>query len=119
MSRIWYLGVCSTCEKILNLLPGDLEKQEIRSDPRRLARPRPYLDQMVSLSGSHESLFSRRAMKYRQLGLHEKTLKESDYRSLLLEHDTFLKRPVAIVEDEIFVGSSKKTVQALVERLQG
>jgi len=114
-SRIWYLGVCSTCEKILGLLPGSVETQEIRSEPVTANQ----LDHMVSLAGSHEALFSRRAMKYRQLGLHEKSLTESDYRSLILEHDTFLKRPVAIVGDEIYVGSSKKTVQALVERLQG
>jgi arsenate reductase-like glutaredoxin family protein len=114
MRKIWHLGVCSTCQRILEDLPGELERQEIRSEP--LAPDQ--LDDMVRLAGSHEALFSRRAMKYRQLGLHERQLDEADYRSLLLEHDTFLKRPVAIVDDHIFVGSAKKTVASLGKALK-
>jgi len=51
-------------------------------------------------------------MKYRGMGLNEMELKEEDYRKYILEEDTFLKRPVLIIEDEIFVGNSKKVVAA-------
>ncbi len=114
MRKMWHLGVCSTCKRILDDLPADLDLQEIRSEP--LAPDQ--LDDMVRLAGSHEALFSRRAMKYRQLGLHERQLGEADYRTLLLEHDTFLKRPVAIVDEHIFVGSAKKTVANLRKALE-
>ena len=67
---------------------------------------------MAALSGSYESLFSRRAILFRQRGLHEKELSEKDYRDLILEHYTFLKRPVVLVDDTIFVGNAKKTVEA-------
>ena len=66
----------------------------------------------TALSGSYESLFSRRAILFRQRGLHEKELSEKDYRDLILEHYTFLKRPVVLVDDTIFVGNAKKTVEA-------
>ena len=56
-------------------------------------------------------------MLFRQRGLHEKELSEKDYKDLILEHYTFLKRPVIIVEDQIFVGNSKKTVEAAKEAL--
>ena len=62
---------------------------------------------MSKLAGSYEALFSRRAIKYKSMGLKEKVLLEDDYKQLILEEDTFLKRPVFIVEDEIFIGNSK------------
>lgn len=72
------------------------------------------LDEMHKLAGSYEALFSRRSQKYRPMGLHEKELTEKDYRDLILEEYTFLKRPVAIVGKQIFVGSDKKTVEGLL-----
>ena len=75
------------------------------------------LDQMAKMSGSYESLFSRRAMKYKSMGLKDKSLSEKNYRQLILEEDTFLKRPVFIVNDNIFVGNSKKTIEALSSAL--
>ena len=71
------------------------------------------LDEMKNMAGSYESLFSRRAMKYKEMGLKDKALTEKDYRRLILEEYTFLKRPVVIINDKIFVGSEKKTIEAL------
>ena len=71
------------------------------------------LDEMKSLTGSYESLFSRRALKYKEMGLKDKKLTEDDYRRLILEEYTFLKRPVTISGKKIFVGNDKKTVEAL------
>jgi len=62
-------------------------------------------------------LFSRRAMKYRQLGLNEMQLTETDYKKYILEEYTFLKRPVFIVDNQIFIGNAKKTVEALSKKL--
>tara|TARA_B100001248_G_C27316670_1_gene424687 strand:- start:795 stop:1019 length:225 start_codon:yes stop_codon:yes gene_type:complete len=68
---------------------------------------------MAKMSGSYESLFSKRALKYKIMELKNKILRETDYRQLILEEDTFLKRPVFIINDKIFVGNSKKTIEAL------
>ena len=115
MKKIYHLGSCSTCKRILKELePLDgIALQEIKSEP---ITP-DQLEQMAALSGSYESLFSRRAMLFRQKGLHEKELSENDYKDLILEHYTFLKRPVVVLDSEIFVGNSKKTVQAAKEAL--
>ena len=77
------------------------------------------LEEMKKLAGSYESLFSRRAIKYRELGLKNKKLDEKDYRDYILDEYTFLKRPVVIINDKIFVGSEKKTVQALKKAVDG
>ena len=74
---------------------------------------------MKEKAGSYEALFSRRALKYKELGLKDKHLSEKDYRKLILEEYTFLKRPVALVGGKIFVGSEKKTVEALNNAVNG
>ncbi|MEC3966642.1 arsenate reductase family protein [Flagellimonas halotolerans] len=115
MKKIYHLGSCSTCKRILKELEplGGVELQEIKSE----AITPEQLEQMVKLSESYESLFSRRAMLFRQRGLHKKDLSEKDYRDLILEHYTFLKRPVVMADRQIFIGNSKKTVQAAKEAL--
>ncbi|WP_421810297.1 arsenate reductase family protein [Flagellimonas sp.] len=115
MKKIYHLGSCSTCKRILKELEPlqGVQLQEIKSEPMTSTQ----LEEMAALSGSYESLFSKRAMLYREKELHEKQLSEDDYKSLILEHYTFLKRPVVLVDGQIFVGNSKKVVQAAKEAL--
>lgn len=76
------------------------------------------LAEMKKLAGSYEALFSRRALKYKELGLKDKKLTEEDYKNYILEEDTFLKRPVVINGPSIFIGSEKKNVEALKANLK-
>ena len=93
--------------------PKNVELQDIKTNKISLEQ----LEEMKRLSGSYESLFSRRAMKYKSLGLNNKELKEDDYKNLILEEYTFLKRPVFVLGDYISVGNSKKTIEALKQHL--
>ena len=113
MKKAYHLSQCSTCQRILIEVNWKGQLQDIRTE--RISAEQ--LDQMAKMSGSYESLFSRRALKYKITGLKNKTLRETDYRQLILEEDTFLKRPVFIVNDKIFVGNSKKTIEALSSAL--
>lgn len=115
MNKAYYLSSCSTCQKILSQIerPELFDMQDIKTSKITVEQ----LEEMKELAGSYESLFSRRAMKYRAMGLHEKELKENDYKKLILEEYTFLKRPVFIVEGEIFIGNSKSTVQQLLSKI--
>ena len=113
MKKAYHLAQCSTCQRIIREVNWKGQLQEIRTE--KISEEQ--LDQMAKLSGSYESLFSRRAMKYKSMGLKDKVLSEMDYRQLILEEDTFLKRPVFIVNDKIFVGNSKKTIEALSSAL--
>lgn len=97
----------------LNL--GGFEKQDIKTEPIAPVQ----IDKMKELAGSYESLFSRRAMKYKSMNLAEKNLGEKDYRQLILDEYTFLKRPVFMIGNEIFVGSSPKNIEALKQQLGG
>ncbi len=116
MKKIYYLKTCSTCQRIIKELElGDeFEFQNIKE----VAITPEQLDAMKEMAGSYEALFSRRSMKYRAWNLKEKTLSETDYRNYILEEYTFLKRPVIIIEDKIFVGNAKKAVEGAKKALE-
>lgn len=112
MRKFYYLGTCSTCSRIIKetgLVPDKVEFREIKSAPITHGE----LDEMQKAAGSYEALFSRVALKYRAMGLHEKKLTEADYRRYILEEYTFLKRPVLLWDGRIFIGNSKATVAAM------
>jgi len=83
--------------------------QDIKTEPITPAQ----IDEMKAMAGSYEALFSRVALKYKTLD--PKPTTEKEYRKLILGEYTFLKRPVAIIGDQIFVGNSKTTVALLKE----
>ena len=116
MNKIYHLGNCTTCQAIIKDTGADkagLTMQDIKFEKITPAQ----LDEMKKMTGSYEALFSRRALKYKELGLKDKKLEEKDYRKYILEEYTFLKRPVTILGKQIFIGNDKKTVAALKEAL--
>ncbi len=114
MKKIYHLGTCSTCIRILKSLPLDgVTLQDIKTEKITSTQ----IEEMAKLAGSYEALFSRRAMKYKSMGLKDKNLSEEDYKKLILEEYTFLKRPVAIINNQIFIGNSKSNVEALQKAL--
>lgn len=89
-------------------LPNDFELQDIKTSTITEAQ----IDEMRALTDSYESLFSKRARLYKELGLKDKALTENDYKNYILEHYTFLKRPVILYNSKIFIGNTKKIVEA-------
>ncbi|PKQ61871.1 hypothetical protein BZG02_14700 [Labilibaculum filiforme] len=115
MRKIYHLETCSTCKRIIKelKLSADFEKQDIKTVKITEAQ----LNEMATLSGSYESLFSRRAIKYKELHLKDKNLSEEEYKNYILNEYTFLKRPVLLIDNEIFVGNSKKVVESAAKKL--
>lgn len=113
MNKIYHLATCSTCQRILKEIPNlkRFELQDIKTE----AITAKQLDEMKQMAGSYEALFSRVAMKYRSMGLNNMKLTEKDYRKYILQEYTFLKRPVIIIGDQIFIGNGKNVVKAAVE----
>lgn len=110
MKKIYHLSTCDTCKKILKELdpPSSYELQDIKEHPLTSGQ----LEELKHLSGTYEALFSKRARLYKERDLKNKQLSEEDYKNLLLEHYTFLKRPVIVNGQKIFIGNSKKEVAA-------
>ena len=104
MRKIYYLNTCSTCQRIIQEL-GGLKGFEFQNIKERNIEA-GTIDKIAKKVGSYEALFSRRAMKYKSLGLNERQLKEKDYRTWILDEYTFLKRPVILIDDEVFIGNA-------------
>ncbi|WP_038267173.1 arsenate reductase family protein [Zhouia amylolytica] len=115
MTKIYYLSTCDTCKRIIKEL--NLPEDTIMQDIKKEVITNEQVEEMKSLSGSYESLFSKRARLYKERGLKDMELSEDDYKSLILEHYTFLKRPVIIIDKQIFVGNSKKVTEATYKAL--
>jgi arsenate reductase len=115
MKKVYHLSSCSTCQRILKEwdIDDNFEQQDIKTEKMTPTQ----VDQMIEMAGSASALFSKRAMKYRAMGLHEKELSEADMRQLIIDEYTFLKRPVLILDDQIFIGNAKKVVAAAKEAI--
>jgi arsenate reductase len=116
MKKIYHLGNCTTCQAIIKetlIAQKGFDMQDIKVEKITTAQ----LAEMKAIAGSCESLFSRRAIKYKELKLKDKRLDEKDYQKFILDEYTFLKRPVVLINNKIFVGSEKKTIEALKKEL--
>ncbi len=109
MRKAFVLSSCSTCQRILKEISWTDEIQNIKEtniDEKTLTA-------LAKEHGSYEKLFSKRAMKYRSLGLNEIELSEEDMKNWILKEYTFLKRPVFLIDGSSYVGNTKKTVEAI------
>jgi arsenate reductase len=109
MRKIYHLSSCSTCQRIIkdlklkerNFVFQDIKTEKITSQ---------QLNEMTKMAGSIDLLFSTKAIKYRELGLKDKKLTTEEKRNFILDEYTFLKRPVIIIDSEIFIGNSAATI---------
>ncbi|SFB13102.1 arsenate reductase [Flavobacterium swingsii] len=115
MDKIYYLASCDTCRKIIKTLPNanKLTYIDIRQNPISEAD----LEEMYQLSGSYEALFSKKAQLYKSMDLKNKNLTEADYKKYLLEHYTFLSRPVVILNNEIYIGNTQPNILKLTKAM--
>jgi arsenate reductase len=108
--KIYHLSTCDTCRKIFSEvdIPGAtmVNIREEMVDKETLQ----WLHKKV---GSYEGLFNKRAQKLKDMSPAQKPVKETDFKRLILQDYTFLKRPVVICGDEVWVGNEKATVESL------
>ena len=108
INKIYYLGTCDTCRKIIKSLPKEIDL--VFHDIKQNRITAEELEEMHQLSGSYESLFSKKAILYKTMDLKNKKLTESDYKNLILENYTFLSRPVFIINGGIYIGNSQQNI---------
>ena len=114
MKKVYFLQTCDTCRRILKEINLEgFDKHEIKANPLTVFQ----LEEMYSCTNSYEALFNKRAKKYKAMGLKNEVITEVDYRQLILEEYTFLKRPVFLVKNGIFIGNSKKEIDRLKEKI--
>jgi arsenate reductase (glutaredoxin) len=115
MNKIYYLASCDTCRKIIKSLPKDnnLVFHDIKQNPITEAE----LEEMYKLAGSYEALFSKKAQLYKSMDLKNKSLTEADFKKYILEHYTFLSRPVFIIDNQIYIGNTQPVTLQVMKAL--
>ncbi|WP_413999632.1 arsenate reductase family protein [Flavobacterium sp. W1B] len=116
MNKIYYIASCDTCRKIIKSLPkgNNLVFRDIKQNPLTIEE----LEEMHQISGSYEVLFSKKAQLYKSMNLKDKSLTEEDYKNYILEHYTFLSRPVFVIENKVYIGGSQQSMLQVMKALE-
>lgn len=115
MYLFYYLSSCDTCKRILKTLAltHDIMQIDIKKNPLTAEQ----LDVLYQLSGSYETLLNKRAQKLKEID--KSSLDEAKIKALLLSHYTFLKRPVLLYQNKLYIGNAKATIAAAKAALDG
>lgn len=111
---VYWLPYCTTCQKAVAYLEGKgvpvRGYRNLKEQPLSEAEVRALAGKV----GGVEKLFSKRAMKYRQMGLHEREVPEDEMVRLMAQEYTFVTRPVIVRGGRATAGFSAKRVDELV-----
>lgn len=110
LPTLYILSTCSTCQRLLKQVKHlSLQVRDIKVAPLQ----EHELRQLAALAGGYAQLFSRRAQKYRALGLHLRALDEEEMRAHMLREYTFIKRPLLAWTEGLLAGSAARIAQHL------
>lgn len=115
MKTIYYLSSCSTCIRIMKEIGVDNTWNLV--DIKQQNIDEKTLEGIKAQKGTYESVFSKKALKYKSMGLKDKNLKEEDFKQLILSEYTFLQRPVIKINETYFVGNSKTNIAEVITEL--
>jgi arsenate reductase (glutaredoxin) len=116
IERFYWLPYCSTCTKAEKHLldKGATISRYINVKEEKVSKEE--LEELCKILGGVSQLFSKRAMKYRGWGLHEKELSDEEMLNYMQEEYTFIKRPVLVTRDkQVLAGFSAKQYDQLLK----
>src|SRR3954471_10739371 len=109
MMTFYWMPNCSTCQKADAYLRENdraiADYRDLKAEPLN----REEVEQLANAVGGLGELFSRRARKYRSMGLHERELSHEEMLDLMAEEYTFIKRPVLVQGERAVAGFSPRT----------
>ena len=108
----YWLPNCTTCQKARRRLDyhriSVTKFRDLKEEPLSLEE----IQKLAQMLGGVEHLFSRRSVKFRELGLRDKELSEAEMLELMASEYTFLKRPILVVGDTAIAGFFEKEYDA-------
>ena len=112
---LYWLPNCSTCKKAAQFL----ENQNIKINDFRNLKEDPLsreeVENLAEQIGSADELFSRRAIKYREMKLNERELSETEILDLMVTEYAFIKRPVLVSGKRAIAGFSEKKYKEFLQ----
>jgi arsenate reductase len=112
--EMYGLPHCTTCQKALKELAARGVAVARFRDVKEERLSEAEVRALAAKVGSPDAMFSRRALKYRAMGLHEKELSEEDLVRLMVEEYTFVTRPVIVAGERATAGWAPKRVDEML-----
>jgi arsenate reductase (glutaredoxin) len=103
-TTFYWLPNCSTCQKAKSYIERhgirDYTLRDIKENPLS----REEVENLAKMLGGADELFSRRAVKYREMKLNEREVSKAEMLDLMTEEYTFLKRPILVIKGKAIAG---------------
>ncbi len=115
-TTFYWLPNCSTCQKANRRLDRHNVKVTNFRDIKENPLSREEVEKLVKMLGGASELFSKRAVKYREMKLGERDLSEEEMIDLMAEDYTFLKRPILVVRRQSVGRVLRKIFRPFFER---
>ena len=104
----YWLPNCTTCQKAVRRLERHRVSVTRFRDIKEEPLVREEVEKLAKMLGGANELFSRRAIKYREMKLNERELSEEEMIDLMATEYTFLKRPILVVDGKASAGYFEK-----------
>ena len=111
--KLYGLPHCTTCQKAIAYLEDLGVEVESFHDVKENRLSKKEVEKLAKLVDGEDKLFSKRAMKYRGMGLNEMELSDQDLLNYMVEEYTFIRRPVLVYGENALAGFSKKKYDEL------
>ncbi len=112
----YWLPNCSTCQKAKSFIERHgvkfAEVRDIKENPLSPVE----INKLAEMLGGADELFSRRAIKYREMKLNERELSGKEMLDLMSDEYTFLKRPILVIGDQAIAGFFEKTMNQFLDK---
>ncbi|CAN5129458.1 transcriptional regulator SpxA [soil metagenome] len=103
-TTFYWLPNCSTCQKAKRRLDRHNVKVTQFRDIKEEPLSKEEVEKLVKMLGGASELFSKRAVKYREMKLAERDLSEEEMIDLMANEYTFLKRPILVKDGKAMAG---------------
>ncbi len=114
--KLYWMENCSTCQKAVRWLDRRGVKITKFRDIKEEPLSRTEIERLVKMLGGADELFSKRAVKYRELKLSEKALSAGEMVELMSGEYTFLKRPIMEIDGHATAGFFEKSYLSFLDR---
>lgn len=115
IKKVYFLSTCDTCKKIMKQVgvTSDFEMVDLKSHSFSSTE----LDLFLSVLPNPYDLINKRSILYRELNLKGKELSRNEVVSLIKQHYTLIKRPIFVLDNEVFIGNSSSVVTHVKDKI--
>ena len=112
--KLYWMENCSTCQKAVRWLDRRGVKVSKFRDIKEEPLERAEVERLVKILGGADELFSKRAIKYREMKLNERVVSSEEMLELMSAEYTFLKRPIMEIDGKATAGFFEKSYESFL-----